>query len=161
VHENESLEGSELLGEFSGADGLALWKSMFVIAVESAPPAEALELGRAAFKAYGPTNPRCRSRVAIKVWLMDQKRVVGVGNIYASEALFRARVGPAHPRSRCWPTIWRTSGRARIHPSAASFKHEPLRRALVPRGNRAGVAGKGLGQLRRNLHGLGNLNWLH
>ncbi|HSU12652.1 bifunctional DNA-formamidopyrimidine glycosylase/DNA-(apurinic or apyrimidinic site) lyase [Longimicrobium sp.] len=35
-----------------------------------------------------------RSRVAIKVWLMDQKRVVGVGNIYASEALFRARVDP-------------------------------------------------------------------
>jgi formamidopyrimidine-DNA glycosylase len=38
-----------------------------------------------------------RSRVAIKVWLMDQKRVVGVGNIYASEALFRARIHPARP----------------------------------------------------------------
>jgi formamidopyrimidine-DNA glycosylase len=38
-----------------------------------------------------------RSRVAIKVWLMDQKRVVGVGNIYASEALFRARVDPRTP----------------------------------------------------------------
>lgn len=38
-----------------------------------------------------------RSRVAIKVWLMDQKRVVGVGNIYASEALFRARVNPRTP----------------------------------------------------------------
>jgi formamidopyrimidine-DNA glycosylase len=35
-----------------------------------------------------------RSRVAVKVWLMDQKRVVGVGNIYASEALFRARIRP-------------------------------------------------------------------
>ena len=34
------------------------------------------------------------SRVAIKVWLMDQRRVVGVGNIYASEALFRARISP-------------------------------------------------------------------
>lgn len=34
------------------------------------------------------------SRVAIKVWLMDQKRVVGVGNIYASEALWRARIDP-------------------------------------------------------------------
>jgi formamidopyrimidine-DNA glycosylase len=31
------------------------------------------------------------------VWLMDQKRVVGVGNIYASEALFRARVDPRRP----------------------------------------------------------------
>jgi formamidopyrimidine-DNA glycosylase len=38
-----------------------------------------------------------RSRVAIKVWLMDQARVVGVGNIYASEALFRARVNPRKP----------------------------------------------------------------
>ncbi len=34
------------------------------------------------------------SRVAIKSWLMDQRRVVGVGNIYASEALFRARISP-------------------------------------------------------------------
>lgn len=38
-----------------------------------------------------------KSRVAIKVWLMDQKRVVGVGNIYASEALFRAKVSPRTP----------------------------------------------------------------
>ncbi len=30
----------------------------------------------------------------IKIWLMDQKNVVGVGNIYASEALFRAGVRP-------------------------------------------------------------------
>jgi formamidopyrimidine-DNA glycosylase len=30
----------------------------------------------------------------IKGWLMDQRRVVGVGNIYASEALFAAQVKP-------------------------------------------------------------------
>ena len=40
-----------------------------------------------------------RSRVAVKVWLMDQARVVGVGNIYASEALFRAGVDPRRPAS--------------------------------------------------------------
>lgn len=34
------------------------------------------------------------SKVAIKTWLMDQRRVVGVGNIYASEALFRAGIDP-------------------------------------------------------------------
>jgi formamidopyrimidine-DNA glycosylase len=34
------------------------------------------------------------SRVAIKTWLMDQRRVVGVGNIYASEALHRAGISP-------------------------------------------------------------------
>lgn len=33
-------------------------------------------------------------RIAIKVALMDQKTVVGVGNIYASEALYRARISP-------------------------------------------------------------------
>jgi formamidopyrimidine-DNA glycosylase len=33
-------------------------------------------------------------KVAIKVFLMDQRVVVGVGNIYASEVLFRARIRP-------------------------------------------------------------------
>ncbi|WP_027135717.1 bifunctional DNA-formamidopyrimidine glycosylase/DNA-(apurinic or apyrimidinic site) lyase [Geminicoccus roseus] len=33
--------------------------------------------------------------VAVKLALMDQKLVVGVGNIYASEALFRTRLHPA------------------------------------------------------------------
>ena len=37
------------------------------------------------------------SRVAVKTWLMDQARIVGVGNIYASEALFRARIDPRRP----------------------------------------------------------------
>jgi formamidopyrimidine-DNA glycosylase len=40
-----------------------------------------------------------KSRVEVKTWLMDQRRVVGVGNIYASEALFRARVDPRRPAS--------------------------------------------------------------
>lgn len=35
-----------------------------------------------------------RRRVAIKTLLMNSRVVVGVGNIYASEALFRARVRP-------------------------------------------------------------------
>jgi formamidopyrimidine-DNA glycosylase len=34
------------------------------------------------------------SRSPIKPWLMDQRRVVGVGNIYASEALHRAGINP-------------------------------------------------------------------
>ncbi len=36
-------------------------------------------------------------RVAIKHLLMNSRLVVGVGNIYASEALFRARLRPARP----------------------------------------------------------------
>jgi formamidopyrimidine-DNA glycosylase len=41
-----------------------------------------------------------RSRVEVKTWLMDQRRVVGVGNIYASEALFRAGLDPRTPADR-------------------------------------------------------------
>jgi formamidopyrimidine-DNA glycosylase len=33
-------------------------------------------------------------RTAIKLFLMDAHRIVGVGNIYASESLFRARIDP-------------------------------------------------------------------
>jgi len=36
-------------------------------------------------------------KAPIKNLIMDQRRVVGVGNIYASEALFRARVRPSRP----------------------------------------------------------------
>ena len=39
-------------------------------------------------------------KVAIKVLLMNSRIVVGVGNIYASEALFRAGVHPARPAGR-------------------------------------------------------------
>jgi formamidopyrimidine-DNA glycosylase len=38
-----------------------------------------------------------RSRQAVKKVLMDQKYVVGVGNIYANEALFFAGIDPARP----------------------------------------------------------------
>lgn len=35
-----------------------------------------------------------RSRRSLKVLLLDQTKVLGLGNIYASEALFRARINP-------------------------------------------------------------------
>ena len=41
-----------------------------------------------------------RSRQAIKVKLLDQSVVAGIGNIYASEALFRARISPRLPARR-------------------------------------------------------------
>ena len=34
------------------------------------------------------------AKVAVKVFLLDQKRIAGIGNIYASEILFRAGVDP-------------------------------------------------------------------
>lgn len=41
-----------------------------------------------------------QSRQPAKVFLMDQSRVAGLGNIYAAEALHRARVHPAKPMNR-------------------------------------------------------------
>jgi len=40
------------------------------------------------------------NRIAIKNFLMDGRRVVGVGNIYASEALFRAGINPRRAARR-------------------------------------------------------------
>lgn len=37
------------------------------------------------------------SRAPIKNALLDQRRIAGVGNIYASETLYRARIHPARP----------------------------------------------------------------
>jgi formamidopyrimidine-DNA glycosylase len=40
------------------------------------------------------------SRAPIKAFLLDQRKVAGVGNIYADEALFRARIHPLRPAGR-------------------------------------------------------------
>lgn len=44
-----------------------------------------------------------RSRQAVKVRLLDQACLAGVGNIYASEALFRAGIAPTLPCCRLGP----------------------------------------------------------
>lgn len=43
-------------------------------------------------------------RAAIKPALLDQRLVAGVGNIYAAEALWRARIDPRVPAARLGPT---------------------------------------------------------
>ena len=43
-------------------------------------------------------------RTAVKQLIMDSRVVVGVGNIYASEALFRAGILPTRQAGRCWWT---------------------------------------------------------
>jgi formamidopyrimidine-DNA glycosylase len=47
-----------------------------------------------------------RRVVPIKSFLLDQRRVAGVGNIYADEALFRARVHPLRPAGRLTLAQW-------------------------------------------------------
>jgi formamidopyrimidine-DNA glycosylase len=46
------------------------------------------------------------SRRAIKVALLDQRALAGVGNIYASEILHRVRMHPATPCNRLTPRQW-------------------------------------------------------
>jgi formamidopyrimidine-DNA glycosylase len=53
-----------------------------------------------AFNADYLARRALRRRVTIKQFLMDQRVVVGVGNIYASEALFRAGVHPKRAAGR-------------------------------------------------------------
>ncbi len=52
-----------------------------------------------------------RSRQAIKIRLLDQTLVAGIGNIYASESLFRARISPRRAANRLTATevrrLWR------------------------------------------------------
>ncbi len=43
------------------------------------------------------------SRTPIKTFLMNGRRIVGIGNIYASEGLFRARLHPLTPAGRLGP----------------------------------------------------------
>jgi len=47
------------------------------------------------------------TRQAVKKALMDQRRLGGVGNIYANEALFRARIDPSRPADRIDRRAWR------------------------------------------------------
>ncbi|MGE0354290.1 MAG: bifunctional DNA-formamidopyrimidine glycosylase/DNA-(apurinic or apyrimidinic site) lyase [Gemmatimonadales bacterium] len=51
-----------------------------------------------------------KSRQAIKKVLMDQRRLAGVGNIYANEALFAAGIDPSKPANRIDP-----EGSARLY----------------------------------------------
>ncbi len=44
-----------------------------------------------------------RSRSPVRNWLLDQRRIAGVGNIYASEACFRAGVHPERPADSVTP----------------------------------------------------------
>ncbi|HEY9447881.1 MAG TPA: bifunctional DNA-formamidopyrimidine glycosylase/DNA-(apurinic or apyrimidinic site) lyase, partial [Burkholderiales bacterium] len=79
--------------------GLVLWQD------RGAPPHELLaRMGPEPFGAqfsgewlYGQTR---RRSAAIKQVLMDSHIVAGVGNIYASEALFRAGINPKSPAHR-------------------------------------------------------------
>jgi formamidopyrimidine-DNA glycosylase len=45
-------------------------------------------------------------RAPVKAFLLDQRRIAGVGNIYADEALFRARIHPLRPAGALTGAQW-------------------------------------------------------
>src|SRR5262249_49164816 len=56
-----------------------------------------------------PPAPRDRAGglgVSEKNFLLDQRRIAGIGNIYASEILFRARVDPRRAAGAIRPEEW-------------------------------------------------------
>ncbi|MBL9039262.1 MAG: bifunctional DNA-formamidopyrimidine glycosylase/DNA-(apurinic or apyrimidinic site) lyase [Archangium sp.] len=57
-----------------------------------------------------------RSKQGLKVALMDQHRVAGLGNIHAAEALFRAKLHPARAPSSLDDAEWKSLAKA-IHAS--------------------------------------------
>ncbi len=106
------------------------WDSRGLGVVRLLTPDEfAVELGR---KRIGPdaleiTAEDLRRRLAssrrpIKVALLDQRAVAGVGNLYASEILHRARVHPAAPCDRLRRADWQ-----RVHRAMREILAEAIR----------------------------------
>jgi formamidopyrimidine-DNA glycosylase len=62
------------------------------------------------------------SRTPVRNWLLDQRRVAGVGNIYASEALHRAGIDPRRPASSIGPEATR-----RLYRSVVAVLSEAIR----------------------------------
>ncbi len=57
------------------------------------------------------------SRSPVRNWLLDQRRIAGVGNIYANEALYHAGIHPRRPARD-------------VNPDEAAKLHRALRRVL-------------------------------
>ena len=91
----------------------------------------------ASYRAADLARTLASTRSPVKNALMDQRRVAGVGNIYASEALFRARVDPRRPgRDLTRPEI------GRLHRSVRSVLREALRQAGTSFQNYRAVNGR-------------------
>jgi formamidopyrimidine-DNA glycosylase len=89
------------------------------------------------------------SRQAIKKVIMDQRKLAGVGNIYANEALFRARIDPSLPATR----LDRKDIR-RLHRAIRTL----LQRAITAQGTtfrdyRTGTGARGSYQFRLHVYG--------
>jgi formamidopyrimidine-DNA glycosylase len=64
------------------------------------------------------------SRAPLKAFLLDQRRIAGVGNIYADEALFRARLHPLRAAASVGPREARRLHAALLETLQAGIDHE-------------------------------------
>jgi formamidopyrimidine-DNA glycosylase len=90
-----------------------------------------------------------RSRQAIKKVLMDQRYLVGVGNIYANEALFAAGIDPARPASAIAAAEY-----ARLHAEVRRILAESIdHKGTTFRDYRTGTGEPGSNQARLKVYG--------
>ena len=91
------------------------------------------------------------TRQAIKKVLMDQRRLAGVGNIYANEALFRAGVDPSRPAHRLDPAAVR-----RLHHEVRAVLSEAIAaQGTTFRDYRTGTGERGGYQFALHVYGRG------
>ncbi len=91
------------------------------------------------------------TRTAVKKAIMDQRRLAGVGNIYANEALFDARLDPSKPTNKLSLEEF-----ARLHAAIVDV----LQRALASSGTtlrdyRTGTGARGKFQFKLRVYGRG------
>lgn len=91
------------------------------------------------------------TRQAIKKALMDQRRLAGVGNIYANEALFRAGIDPSRPANRL-----DGAARGRLYQAVQYVLSEAVEhRGSTVRDYRGGTGEPGEHQERLEVYGRG------
>lgn len=92
-----------------------------------------------------------RSRQAIKKVLMDQRVIVGVGNIYANEALFAAHIDPSRAASK----LSEDEARSLIAESQRILRNAIVSRGSTIRDYRTGTGEPGGAQLDHLVYGRG------
>lgn len=91
------------------------------------------------------------TRAAVKKAIMDQRRLAGVGNIYANEALFDARIDPSRPANRL-----ASAEVATLHGAIVEILHRALRASgTTVRDYRTGTGQPGSFQLELKVYDRG------
>ncbi len=91
------------------------------------------------------------TRAAIKKAIMDQRRVAGVGNIYANEALFEAGIDPSKPTNKVSLDEF-----ARLHAAITDVLERAVRSSgTTVRDYRTGTGGEGRFQFELKVYGRG------